>query len=342
MILFRVDGNSQIGLGHVMRCRSIADAFVEIGEDCAFILADDSVEAIVKSRGFRSFVMNTRFNCMEVELTEVQWLIGRLRPRYIVVDSYFVTGKYLRFLGALGKVAYLDDLAAFAYPVDVLINYNVYAMDVDYAKIYREGGVKLPRCILGTEYVPLRKEFRDILVPAPRKNVRDILVSTGGADTVHLAVRLVRFLARRPEYVKRLKFHIVLGAMNGDKNEIVTLASGMENIVPHLMVQDMKSLMRLCGLAVSAAGSTLYELCACGVPTVTYVMADNQMLGAKAFEKRGAMVSFGDIRGRANVECEIIQTVLKVAKDLEKRQCISKMMQDMVDGYGAKCLAGEL
>lgn len=42
--------------------------------------------------------------------------------------------------------------------------------------------------------------------------------------------------------------------------------------------KKMSELMQQCDMAVSAAGSTLYELCACGMPTITYVLADNQKL----------------------------------------------------------------
>lgn len=342
MIVFRVDGNGQIGLGHIMRCMSIADAFEEVGEECFFLLADAFADTIVRSRGFKTFVMNTRFDCMEMEFAEIKPIILYLRPRYIVVDSYFVTEKYFRFLGTLGRVAYLDDLAAFAYPVDVLINYNVYAADMGYTALYQRGGVGLPRCILGTGYIPLRKEFRDIPARVPKGDVQNVLVSTGGADTVHFALRLVRFLAGRPECAKGLKFHILLGAMNADRDEIMELVLGMDNIVVHLAVQDMKSLMLMCDLAVSAAGSTLYELCACGVPTITYVVADNQRSGAKAFERMGVMVSLGDIRGKADVEWDIIRTVLDMERDLNKRQYVSRIMQDMVDGYGAVRLVGSL
>ena len=104
----------------------------------------------------------------------------------------------------------------------------------------------------------------------------------------------------------------------------------------------MKLLMRMCDIAVSAVGSTLYELCACGIPTITYVVADNQIPGAEAFERMGMVVSLGDIRGRENVECDVIRMVLDMARDLKKRQYMSRRMQDMVDGYGAKRLIGSL
>ncbi|MCR5796546.1 MAG: hypothetical protein K6G63_01315 [Eubacterium sp.] len=44
--------------------------------------------------------------------------------------------------------------------------------------------------------------------------------------------------------------------------------------------------MQKCDIAISAAGSTLYELCACGVPTITYTTADNQIKAEKFLAKK--------------------------------------------------------
>ncbi len=343
MIIFRVDGNEKIGLGHVMRCMSIADAFLDAGEECFFLLADASAKEIVEKRGFRVFVMGTHFDCVEEELPEIWSVVVRLRPKCIVVDSYFVTERYLKLLGDLCRVVYLDDLAAFAYPVDGLVNYNIYGVDMDYAALYRNRGTKLPQCILGSWYAPLRREFRDIPACAVKEDVEDVLVSAGGADSIHLILGLARFLTGRPECVRGLRFHIVLGAMNTDKDEVRDLVSGMGNVVLHLAVQDMGALMCGCDLAVSAAGSTLYELCACGVPTVTYVLADNQMLGAKAFKRAGAMVSLGDIRGNMGEAANmVIEAVLGLKGNFYKRKRMAWRMRELVDGYGAERLVGEL
>ena len=52
------------------------------------------------------------------------------------------------------------------------------------------------------------------------------------------------------------------------------------------VVKDVKSLIESCDITISAAGSTMYEICACGVPMVTYSLADNQNPGTEAFEKQ--------------------------------------------------------
>lgn len=62
----------------------------------------------------------------------------------------------------------------------------------------------------------------------------------------------------------------------------------------------MKKLMMLCDVAVSVAGSTLYELCACGIPTITYVLADNQIPAEEMFEQEGIMLNARDYRVNMN------------------------------------------
>ena len=52
MICFRADGNAHIGSGHIMRCLSLAAALRTLGEDCLFAMADDTMAATVRSRGF--------------------------------------------------------------------------------------------------------------------------------------------------------------------------------------------------------------------------------------------------------------------------------------------------
>ena len=68
------------------------------------------------------------------------------------------------------------------------------------------------------------------------------------------------------------------------------------NAVLHINEHNMSALMQKCDIAISAAGSTLYELCATGIPAITYTLADNQLIAAEQFDKQGIMLSAGDCR----------------------------------------------
>ena len=46
----------------------------------------------------------------------------------------------------------------------------------------------------------------------------------------------------------KIRFHVILGALNVDKDEILELSLRMDNVVPHLAVQEMGNLIRGCDL----------------------------------------------------------------------------------------------
>lgn len=332
MVLFRVDGNSQIGTGHIMRCLSLAEAFQERGIRPVFVLAEPDMGSLIRQRGFECRVLGTAYDHMENELPLFLSLLGEDQPSCVILDSYFVTQEYMSAVKAKVPLVYIDDLNAFDYPADVVVNYNLYGEQTTYppGKTY----------LLGPQYAPLRKQFQRLAPRTAKERVEQILFSTGGTDPYHAALRCCEYLREHPP-APGVSCHVVLGAMNQDTGKIEGIAADTPYIVPHRQVTDMCALMLQCDAAVSAAGTTLYELCACGLPAVTYVLADNQIDGAAAFEAAGLTLCAGDIR---HIACFAERIFAKLA-DLdgrEPRREIARRMQALVDGNGAARLAGEL
>ena len=212
------------------------------------------------------------------------------------------------------------------------MNYNIYGPGISYPqnKAY----------FLGPQYALLRKEFQELGERITKGQTENILISTGGTDQYHVALRCAEYLQKYPLSGNTI-FHFVLGAMNPDVAELEQISSKCPWMKLHRKVKDMCSLMLQCDAAVSAAGTTLYELCACGLPTVTYILADNQILGAQAFQKAGLMPCAGDIR-EDNHFVERIFTRLKELKSAELRRETARRMQALVDGGGARRLAEAL
>ena len=339
MILFRADGNNIVGTGHIMRCLSIADAFRRRGENSVFVIADDFAKEMIVSRGYETVTLGTRYDSLEDEIEIMRSLIHGRNPSYVILDTYFVTKEYMNALDPICKLVYIDDLAVFPYPCSVLVNYNAYGPDLDYEGLYGRSSTKKPRQYLGVGYAPLREDFRDVEAHAQPERVLNVLVSTGGADPKHIAVKMIRALL---DSGIKYKYHFLVGSMNEDVDEISALSENSPDIILHRNVRDMKALLMECDIAVSAAGSTLYELCACGVPTITYVFADNQIMGAEAFQKLDLMKSIGDIREICDYEKILLKEIDRLATDHPLRKEISERMQRMIDGYGADRLAAEL
>jgi len=354
VFFFRADGNGNIGSGHVMRCLSIASAALgnpDIGQ-IFFITASDTSDnfhrllASYVSEGIEVITLSTPYNALETEVRQLQELIRTHHPSALFIDSYFVTNNYLYSVwetsrATATKLVYIDDVASFPYPCDVLVNYNIYGGDWEekYKSLYISSGkrVQCPQLILGSTYAPLRGEFQNLQPRTVKKNATNILISTGGTDFEHLTVSLIDAVLSNPE-AKSYAFHFVIGAMNEDAKLISSLASSSHNIVLHQAVKSMSSLMKDSDLAISAAGSTLYELCSTQTPTITYILADNQIPGARGFEKHGILKNCGDVRevGKAALASRLITEAVELAENYEERRRIAERMKSVVDGNGAK------
>lgn len=343
MIVFRADGNSIVGMGHVMRCLSIADAYRKNGESCLFVTADDKLNEVIQERGHGNRILGTCYDQMEQELGMLEEIIGSYDVRIMFVDSYFVTELYLRELLRICRsrgtlLVYLDDVLMFPYPCDVLLNYNIYASNEAYEALYR--GTLAPELLLGTDYAPQREEFQGLPDRVVRQEGKDILISTGGADSEHIGLELIKNIIEHAEW-RGYRFHFVVGAMNADKKEICSLAMGQRNIAVYRNVKRMSELMRACDVAISAAGSTMYELCSTQTPTLTYVLADNQIPGAEGFEKKQILKCIGDVRelGSQKLAETLLQEAILLLNDEAKRRTIAEKMKMVIDGRGADRIA---
>ena len=313
-----------------MRCLSLADALREQGGEITFVTAEPYFQRLIQTRGYPCTVLGTAYDRMEEELPVFLPILERERPELVILDSYFVTPQYMEAIRNISRLLYIDDLNAFDYPADAVVNYNIYGPELPYPqnKTY----------FLGPQYAPLRKEFQGLSQRNTKDRVENVLVSTGGTDQYHVALHCAEYLR---EHLPRenMIFHFVLGAMNRDIVQLEQIAEDFSFIKLHRQVTDMCSLMLQCDVAISAAGTTLYELCACGLPTVTYILADNQIQGAQMFQKAGLMPCAGDIREDACFLERLFELLNSLADDFAQRQRIAEQMQGAVDGRGAARLA---
>lgn len=300
LIYFRTDGNSQIATGHLMRCLSIAQACHALSLPVCFLVSDEDSASLLKQFDpagiFPVKILSSAvYNEMEQELPELLSLLSEA-PSLLFVDSYFVTEPYLQAFAGVCPVAYLDDLQLFDYPVDLVINYDVISEDT--LPSYQAAYAKAGQALLGASYTPLRSQFQ-IDLPPVRPSVKDILVTTGGSDPFHFCLHLLScFQERLSSLLAEPDFHlhILIGSLNEDKELLKELAAELSFLKLHENVSDMAALMASCDLVVSAAGTTLYELCAVGIPAISYSFADNQLPSSLAFDSVGAVPYAGDLR----------------------------------------------
>lgn len=337
MVFIRADANEYIGTGHVMRCLSIAKALQKFGEQILFITADNRGDILIRQAGFNSICLNCDWTDMDSELNMLKSIMRKNEPCLMLIDDYYVTEKYFRELSNITRLAYIDDMNSACWDVDYLINYNIFASVFDYSQY--EG--KKTRLLLGPQYAPLREEFQNVCQRQIGDRIENVLVSAGGADPEKITEKILEVICKDDTFSK-IKFHFIAGALNPRIELIKSVSETLDNVVLHINEQHMAELMQACDIALSASGTTLYELCACGLPTITYTLADNQLVAADEFQKQGIMINAGDCRRNPQFFDILKCHLLDIIRDSKKRRNMSRRMRLCVDGNGSSRLAERL
>ncbi len=339
MILIRADGNTLLGTGHIMRCLAVAGELKRAGQECTFVTADNEPNSLIDNQGFLHIALNTDYRNPLDEINQFKIVIEEYKPAVIFIDSYYVNRLYFETLrnicGDKVKLIYLDDLRDDVYPCDALIHYGVEGelLKDDYIKRYRGLIVPIPVFLLGADYAPLREEFDNKKHREIRNEVGDILILTGGADVSHTSVQILDYLRTSRDY-KNMVFHFVIGKMNSDLKKIQEISEGIRNVRIHIGVEHMSDLMNKADIAISAGGTTIYELCACGTPMIIFTCADNQIEGAKKIANKIRCPLVGDARNNKDLIKEIFLNINTLCENTYVRHIISEKEQDLVDGKG--------
>ena len=344
-LYIRADGNERIGTGHIMRCLAIAQAIKRQGGNAVFLVAEEALEPLIRQHGFEAVCLKAQWDDLEQELEGLADLIRQEGIPVLLVDSYYVTPRYLETLGQYTKLAYIDDLGLCAYPVDLLIRYGLCAAPAALKSRSARNPAgqadrSCPGILEGCRYVPLQSQFSAVPRRETAGQAARILVLTGGTDPFHAALGIAEYAASAEKY-RGLVFDIVCGRYNPDYERLRELAMENQQIEVYRNVTDMAGRMQEADIAITAGGTTVYELCACGTPSVCYVMADNQMPNARALAREGLMLYGGDVR-QGHWQEEVFVRLDRLLADAGLRKEMAAGMQRLVDGKGADRIARAL
>lgn len=336
MIWIRADGGKEIGTGHVMRCLSVADALRQRREAVCFLMADDSAAALVERAGHDYRVLNSDFKHPEGEMDTLLSFLSEDNEGVFLADSYFVTDLYLSRIREYMPVCYMDDKGISGLPADMLINYNIFADISLYGG--SEGGTEY---LLGTRYAPLRREFCEVPYQV-REQARRVMITTGGSDRYGLAGKILKEVLGNPD-TRNLEYCVVSGAYNEHLSALLEIESRYPNVKVLSNVTNMSELMQSCDIAVTAGGSTMYELSAVGVPIISFSFVDNQEKIVEGFREREIVCFGGDyLRQGEQTVRDVAAHIAQLGESAELRRSYSRRQRALVDGLGAVRIAERL
>jgi UDP-2,4-diacetamido-2,4,6-trideoxy-beta-L-altropyranose hydrolase len=337
-IVFRVDASLQMGTGHVMRCLTLAQYLKANGIDVEFICRKHKGNLISKIC-LSGFVVHelalSKESKVDGKLSHSHWLgvmqqqdakeckdiLVKTKVDWLIVDHYALDEGWHDILRPhYYKLMVIDDLADRIFQCDVLLNQNLGTSEADYIH-------KVPdncQLLLGCEFGLLRPEFAQLRDKALSKRkhtkiINNILISMGGNDSKNITYNILKKINNNMDVV------VVLGQVSQHIQMIKEYVNG-KSIKVIIGANNMSELMTNADLAIGAGGSTSWERCCLGLPTLLFVTADNQQKIAENLQNIGAV----------KITRNIKQDLSSMINNLNNWKTMSNQASKVSDGLGVK------
>jgi len=332
-LLLRADANMRIGAGHLMRCLALAQAWQEAGGNAVFLMdkKTPALEARLQSDGMEIAYLTAQPGSAD-DAGQTVKLAREFGSQWVAVDGYHFDADYQKAIKeAEFKLLFIDDYGhADYYFADLVLNQNLHADATIYVR--REPYTEL---LLGTSYVLLRREFLKWRgwERAISEIAHKVLVTLGGGDPDNITLKVIRALQHIE--IDGLEVHVVIGETN-PHYEILRAAVNDSQLPMHLErnVKDMPDLMAWADVAISAGGSTSWEMAFMGLPNIILILAENQRLTAELLDRRGASLNLGWHQEVSSTR--IAEGLEELSMSSARRVAMSVRCVELVDGKGAE------
>jgi len=332
-IIIRTDASIEIGTGHVMRCLTLAKQLKRHGAEVTFVCRNLEGNSIsyLQGQGMHVAILSPVEN-------DVQWKRDaeatiaiiedmNIEIDLIIVDHYDLDNRWESMLRLFTKqIMVIDDLANRSHDCDLLLDQNYY---LNMKERYR--GLVPGHCLqmLGPDHVLLRDEFMQA-ASKPRERtgkINNILIFFGGTDPTGETIKTLD--AIREINIPRIEINIVVGASNPKRHEIKQVCDGKQNINFYCQVSNMAELMWKADLAIGAGGATTWERCFLGLPTLTTVIADNQLEATTLLNEQEVTLYVGESK---NTSSETIKKpLIKLLNCSEEVRKMSRNSLGIID-----------
>ena len=331
-LIIRADASTQIGTGHIMRCLALTQAWQDAREQATFATCMEApaLYARLQSEGMEVVHLSAEPGSTD-DAMQTAALARKMGASWIVVDGYHFGSDYQRIIKNSGvHLLFVDDMGhAEYYCADVVLNQNIYAHEGFY--LHREPHVQL---LLGTRYALLRREF----LPWCRwkrqvpERARKVLITLGGADPDNVTFKAIQALQRLNGVF--MEAQVLVGSANPHLDALrEALAPSALGFRLLTAASNMPELMAWADVAVSAGGSTCWELAFMGLPNLMLVLALNQEGIATGLEAQGVALNMG---WHEKVSASDMADVLsELMHNSARRQEMSERGRQLVDSCGA-------
>lgn len=353
-LLIRADASPRIGTGHVMRCLALAQEWITQG-GAVRVVSASITPALVQRLGKEGIPVTHIDGAPGSTADAAATAEHRMKHdgTWVVVDGYQFDGTYQSMLKEEGaRMLFLDDYGhCEAYTADLVLNQNIDANPDWYRS---RSNPEETRLLMGTRFALLRKEFWSWRSPRRilRDHARRLLVTLGGGDPDNVmatVIQAIEMLALNGQTPPDLSVTLVVGGSSLHYDAICKAVEYANTSIqahrnqpeaealPIMLrhdVTEMAALMAEHDLAISAGGSTCWELAFMGLPNAIVVLAENQRGIAKGLDEAGVSVNLG---WHADLTAyDLKEALANLLGSDKKRIKMAQAAQHLVDGQGVR------
>jgi UDP-2,4-diacetamido-2,4,6-trideoxy-beta-L-altropyranose hydrolase len=356
-IAIRADAATHIGIGHVMRCLTLANALKMRGANVSFICRPfvGHLGERVTAEGYGLYLLPPPSQTKkpldleqtpphatwlgenwETDLAQSQIALGGEKFDWLIVDHYSLDNSWENEMrNFASKIMVIDDLADRKHDCDILLDQTLGRNEREYQPWIPEN------CILltGSKYALLRPEFEKLRVETleKRKNlngVNRLLVAMGGIDQQNITANVLEALDQI-KWTREPFIDVVLGGKALHLENVRQCAKDISlKATVSVDVNDMALRMADADFAVGAGGTTTWERCCLGLPVLVIQTAEHQSLSMRNLMQLGGQISLssnGEITPRL-----ISEGIAKLVFDNEALSEMSRKASEICDGYGVQ------
>ena len=358
LAVFRCDASTAIGMGHVKRCLSLAQALRLLGARSHFVTrqTDIAVGALISSAGFGcstlpAIAVTSAHPDFHDETTHAQWLgttqaqdaedtVAALnredlpKPCWLVADHYGLAANWHgQIRAALGcRVAAIDDLADRPLDVDLLIDHNLHA---DHQRKYASCIQAQTRVLGGPRYALLAPSYAQLRPARIKEFVGSIGIFMGGVDSADLGSLALR--ACREVAGFQGSIEIAATSASPHLTSLRALVDSSPDTRLSIDQPDLTEFFTRHDLQIGAGGGATWERCCAGAPMLLLKAAENQVTVLQELSAQGAARCLND-SGVATV-ASVGQAVAELLRDGSARKSLAERARALVDGLGAQRVA---
>lgn len=338
-IVFRVDATVSIGTGHLMRCLALAEELRSFGFNSHFVCADlsQAFSHEIEKRGFSYSNISKTSKLEDVTLTLAA---VASKANAVIIDHYDLDIEWEKAFreACTCCIVVLDDLANRSHDADILIDQNLFKNINRYKNLVPSH----TQCLIGPSYALLRPEFvkfrtKSLLRREGLQSLRKICIFFGGTDPTNETLKVIEGFRNQPSH-KNFEFLIITGIGNPWNDQIAVFCQKNEHFRHLCQVQNFAELITSSDAFIGAGGSTNWERCSLGIPSIVSSLAENQIEPTQLLDEKGAVEYIGDAAQLTPFQ----YWERLVGLDIERARILTRISSEIVDGKGLARVANAI